>query len=108
MVLSLKITPILLRCEFGVEFEVFEEVAFWSVAGELHDGLGRHSLEEFEGAERAAAGVWRHLFEFVFGDFNGLASDFSVELDLVFHAYFLTNFSNGFIEACELASFVVR
>jgi len=27
------------------------------VAGELHDGLGRHSLEEFEGAESAAAGV---------------------------------------------------
>jgi len=27
------------------------------VAGELHNGLGRHSLEEFEGAESAAAGV---------------------------------------------------
>jgi len=27
------------------------------VAGELHDGLGGHSLEEFEGAKGAAAGV---------------------------------------------------
>jgi hypothetical protein len=26
-------------------------------SGELHDGLGGHSLEEFEGAESAAAGV---------------------------------------------------
>ncbi len=48
MVLSLKITFILLCGEFGVEFEVFEEVALGSVAGELHDGLGGHSLEESE------------------------------------------------------------
>jgi len=57
MVLSLKITPILLCSEFGVEFEVFEEVALRGVAAEFHDGLGRHSFEEFEGAESAAAGV---------------------------------------------------
>jgi hypothetical protein len=57
MLLSLKITLILLCGEFGVEFEVFEEVAFGSVAGELHDGLGRHSLEEFERAECASTGM---------------------------------------------------
>ena len=85
MLLSLKITLILLCGEFGVEFEVFEEVAFGGVAGEFHDGLGGHSLEEFEGAESAAAGVRGYLFEFVFGDFDGLAGDFSVELDLVCH-----------------------
>jgi len=27
------------------------------VAGEFHDGLGGHSLEEFKGAESAAAGM---------------------------------------------------
>ncbi len=85
MQLSLKITLILLCCKFGVEFEVFEEVAFGGVAGELHDGLGGHSLEKFEGAECPAAGVRGYLFEFVFGDFDGLAGDFSVELDLIFH-----------------------
>ena len=57
VILSLKITLILLCGEFGVEFEVFEEVAFGGVAGEFHDGLGGHSLEEFKGAESASAGV---------------------------------------------------
>jgi len=57
MVLSLKITPILLRCKFGVEFEVFEKVALRGVAAEFHDGLGGHSFEKFEGAESAAAGM---------------------------------------------------
>jgi hypothetical protein len=57
VMLSLKITLILLCGEFGVEFEVFEEVAFGGVTGEFRDGLGGHSLEEFEGADSAAAGV---------------------------------------------------
>jgi len=57
MVLFLEITPILLRCEFGVEFEVFEEVALGGVSGEFHDGLGRHSFEEFERAECATTSV---------------------------------------------------
>ncbi len=57
VILSLKITLILLCGEFGVEFEVFEEVALRGVACELHDGLGGHSLEKFEGADSAAAGV---------------------------------------------------
>ena len=57
LVLSLKITLILLCGEFGVEFEVFEEVALGGMSGEFHDGLGRHPFEEFEGAESAAAGM---------------------------------------------------
>jgi len=57
MQLSLKISLILLRCEFGVEFEVFEEVALGGVAAEFYDGLGGHSFEKFEGAESAAAGM---------------------------------------------------
>ena len=77
------------------------------MAAEFHDGLGGHSFEEFEGAESAAAGVWRYLFVFEFGDFDGFSCDFSVEFDFVLHAYFLTNFSNDFIETRELASFVV-
>jgi hypothetical protein len=52
-----KITLVFLCCEFGVEFEVFEEVALGGVASEFHDGLCRHSFEEFEGAECASTGV---------------------------------------------------
>ena len=72
------------------------------MAGEFHDGLSGHSLEEFEGAESAATGVRRHLFEFVFGDFDGLAGDFSVELNFVFHVQGLANFTDHFVEVGDV------
>ena len=53
----LKKVLILLRREFSIKFEVFEKVAFGGVSSEFHDGLGRHSFEEFERAECATTSV---------------------------------------------------
>jgi hypothetical protein len=52
-----KITLVFLCCEFCVEFEVFEEVTLRGMTSEFHDGLGRHSFEEFEGAKCASTGM---------------------------------------------------
>jgi hypothetical protein len=44
-----KITLVFLCCEFGVEFEVFEEVALRGMASDFHDGFDDCQKTQFGG-----------------------------------------------------------
>ena len=53
----LKKRSILTSGEFGVEFEVFEEIALGLVSTKLHDSLSWHPSMKFEGAKCSSTGM---------------------------------------------------